>query len=301
MQDSDPQNQRVEIVNKLVDNKPDGFKYAVYSFSDSSVKLRDMKGTSDPFDATFFSDGGTGIRHVLNEVINDVSLGDTETGQSTRVLLLSDGYATDISFAKWSLKSLLKKYVNNNLIVSTVGLGNSVDESLMTDIASMTGGVYVHADDINNLATAMKEAAIGTKDRTMLGFRGYCKTNTLHMIMRILFIFIIGVFIDYLKITVYGGYRKIHIAVLVVALVLASMFAEFGFENLPFQESTVRMIMFALLAAFLIDKMARSRYVPHGRDEYAEEDGGFHQNLPGTDELQKGPEDNTRDFKSLGD
>lgn len=251
MLDSDPNCERKEAINTLVADKNSDFKYSIYVFSSEVYQARDMqpklKGSST---LDLKSDGGTAMFGCLEQVLSDIATGKLETTNATRVLLLSDGYAGDTPLVK---SKLLKKYINNNLVISTIGLGSGVDEKTMEQIASYTGGVYIHVDDASNIDTAMIDAAIQTSTRNLLGFRGFCKTNVLHAVMRVVFLLIIIALIYVLKIYSYGKYYNPNLIVSCISSVIAGLLPEIALQVLSWNDNLVRVIFCVLVSVTLFE------------------------------------------------
>ena len=172
----------------------------VYSFSDNTQILRDMKPISEGgVEITLGEGGGTSIKGALKQVMEDYENKVWTDDKAPRVILLTDGYATDIGLFS-PIGGVLKKYARSNISVSTVGLGN-VDEGLMQKIADGTNGVFLQVEDASLLKGAMEEAGKAFSDsRDLLSLRKVQDMDWLYGIMRVVFLTILGTLIGFLMI-----------------------------------------------------------------------------------------------------
>ncbi len=281
MESNDPENKRLPAVRKLVSNKPSNFQYAVYTFSDGVNMVRSMQPKSQGLNSVDLkTEGGTALFGSLETVINDLATGKLKVTEATRVLLLSDGYAGDIPFNKGKI---LREFVNRNIVVSTIGLGQGVDIKTMEQIAEYTGGVYVQVDDADMLDTAMIDAAVKTAPRHLLGYRGYCKTNTLHAVLRIVFMLIIVGLVYVFKLYSYGKYYTPNVVVAAITCVAGALLPEIGLEALFWNDNVMRVLMCTLIAVTVVETIIRTpqRRTSYDEYEYSDVDTGDSSSLSG--------------------
>ena len=267
MEDSDPEQERFRAVDAIIANKEDSFPYMIYGFADDVVVLREMGPKSAGHgDLTTVPEGGTSIKKSLEQILDDYSTGKWDGGDRPRVVMLTDGYATDIGFLS-NMRKVLKNYQKNRISVSTVGLG-AVDEDLMEQIASSTGGVFISVDNASDLLDAMSNAAIRQSKRDLLSARGYCRPEALYVIMRIVFLAILGMLIGALATVVYGDEYSVMVSLIVSAItsVLGAMIMEIGTYAMALNPALMWLIMWMLFAATLTLK--HQRIIVH-------ESGGF--------------------------
>lgn len=202
--ESDPDQMRYSAIDDVLEDMDESFPYMVYSFSDECEILRDMAPISEgKADLTGNSYGGTAIRGVLTQVMNDYKNQVWDGGERPKVILMTDGYATDIGLFH-PINRVLKQYVREGVSISTVGL-EQTDENLMTQIADTTGGVFVRASDAGELSSAMQSAVSRTSSRDLVSARYSGQDNALLGFLRILFIFILGTGTGLLAMLVYGN------------------------------------------------------------------------------------------------
>lgn len=193
MQESDPNMLRYEAIEQVLDGMPEDFPYMIYSFSNDVQKIRDMRPISDGVgEIPSESNGGTSIRGALNRVLDDYKDKIWQDDQRrTKVILLTDGYATDIGFFR-PIGRTLKKFAKAHISVSTVGLGQ-VDTKLMEKIAETTDGVFLQAEDAALLKDAMTSAARQYSEvRNLLSVRAPQEKDWLYGMMRVLFLTLLG-------------------------------------------------------------------------------------------------------------
>lgn len=200
MEGNDPNYLRYEAINEILSGMPEDFPYMVYSFSDNTQILRDMKPISEGgVEITLGEGGGTSIKGALKQVMEDYENKVWTDNKAPRVILLTDGYATDIGLFS-PIGGVLKKYARSNISVSTVSLGY-VDKGLMQKIADGTNGVFLQVEDASLLKGAMEEAGKAFSDsRDLLSLRKVQDMDWLYGIMRVVFLTILGTLIGFLMI-----------------------------------------------------------------------------------------------------
>lgn len=295
MADNDPNTQREKAIATLVRDKSENFKYSIYVFSDDVKKIRDMQPKSYGFTGIDLNtEGGTAMFGCLKKVLSDISTGNLKTDSATRVILLSDGYAGDEPLFK---HKLLKEYIENDIVISTIGLGTGVDTSTMKHIAEYTGGVYIHVDDASMLDTAMLDASIQTSTRNLLGFRGFCKTDVLHAVLRVLFLLVIIALIYILKIYSYGKYYNPNLILSGILCVIAGFLPEIALQTFSWNDNLVRVVFCVLISITLVE------YIEPKRDRYRrtsfDETGENEFDLSGSSELANEHKIEDRNVSSL--
>lgn len=274
MDGSDPKFQRYDAISQILEGKEESFPYAVYSFSNEIICLREMapRGTTvETFSMPESQGGGTPIKGALTEVLEDFKSGKISDTDSPKVLLLSDGYAGDIGIFS-SVKSLLKEYVENGISISTVGLGSSVDESLMNKIAKGTGGIYMNVSEASNLAEVMNEAIEASSARDLLSLRVVPKADFLYFIERVLFMGLIGAAIGIMMIFA-AGLQKDSDLVMVSSIIKgfsASLILELFINTFGSSERMMQLIYFVIISAIFSTLIVREKTRGRGYGTYGE-------------------------------
>ena len=192
MSGNDPDYQRADAIGEIM--RETDIPYCVYKFSEEAELIRSMDYYQDTDSYDFNSDGGgTDILGSLDMVAEEMKDPSFNGGSNPKVLLLSDGESYD-----YGLNEVTQKFADMIVSISTVGFG-SVNDSLMKNIANMTGGVYVHCEDVSALTKGMKEAIISYSGRTLLTPRYNVSNPVLYAILRILFLTMIAAMIGFTK------------------------------------------------------------------------------------------------------
>lgn len=149
---NDPQGLRRAAAKNFVDALLAGDRAAVVDFDSSARLLAPLTGDRvvakaaiDRIDDIGGTDIGAGMRVALDELAR----GD-EDGRAQVVILLTDGegsYST----------SLTDRAVTDQVVVYTIGLGASVDASLLQTIADRTGGQYYPVATAADLPEVFRE------------------------------------------------------------------------------------------------------------------------------------------------
>lgn len=193
--DTDPDNLRISAANGLIQKVTTENKLpvAVYFYSNEVVNARTISLSSEPVLCPK-SEGGTATKLALETVYADID--KDSWGEEPKVVLLSDGQAGDY-YSNREIDSLLESYKKAGVTVSTVGLSERVRS--LEYIAKKTGGAYVYAKNAEDLADVLYRAAITYGQRDLLSFRGDTFCPPLYAVLRILFLFILGVILSGLQ------------------------------------------------------------------------------------------------------
>lgn len=160
MSTNDPSNLRNEAAKVFVDTMDDWDWISIVDFDDDAItywkllpvvsKRPQIKNAIDMVD----SSGGTNIGAALNE--GYINLESVLRGNKKVAILLTDGQGAYSGEAN--------QFAQRGWPVYTIGLGNTVDETLLQQIAQQTGGKYYHlssADDLIDLYYEISVAVSG--------------------------------------------------------------------------------------------------------------------------------------------
>ena len=253
MMDNDPNEERVQAVSTVVNDKESDFNYAVYTFDDKYNLARTMSPKKNGLETIeLHSNGGTAISTTIKGVTHDIETGAINGGEYPKILLLSDGHSTDNFYGIFGIRKEIQKLQKLGVTISTIGLGESVDKSFLSSLAQKTGGVYINIDNINQLSNAMKEAISTYANRDLLGIRPYNKLNLLYAFLRILFIFIIASGILVVKCLVCGGsnFSGIFLGCTILNLI-AAILLEFGLNLVAIGNLVSHIVMCILIASII--------------------------------------------------
>ncbi|MDI9624683.1 MAG: vWA domain-containing protein [Methanothermobacter sp.] len=158
MYSSDPNNLRIEAAKNFIDKMdPQRDQVGAVNWDDEVLGSEPL--TNDFQKVKNFIDtggafGGTDLDIGLNEAIRLLDEGG-RTNSSKFIIFLTDGegYYTPSG----SLGSPADDAKNKGYIIYTIGLGDYVDETILQEIANVTGGKYLHATDASVLDSIFSE------------------------------------------------------------------------------------------------------------------------------------------------
>lgn len=158
MSSNDRQGLRKEAAKNFVDKLGENDRCAIIDF-DSSASLvcpltTDKAALQAAIDSVN-SSGGTNLSNPVSTGIDELL--KEENNHYKYIILLTDGNGSYSS-------SYSQQALDAGIVIYTIGLGNSVDTSLLTDIASFTGGKYYHATTADDLIGIYDDTASETID-----------------------------------------------------------------------------------------------------------------------------------------
>ena len=252
MSGSDPDGQRYQAIAELLSDAAPDFPYMVYRFADVPALVRPMAPVSEGVPALEpLASGQTAIRAALTQALDDRESGVWDGGTSPRVVLLTDGYATDVGIFH-PIRSLLRRYQKAGVSVSTIGLGGA-DERLLQRIAGSTGGVYLDVVDASGLSQAMEEAALRFAGRDLLSDRSAPRLGWLYALLRILFVTLLGFALGCFTLIPYGFDDSPALTILssAVKALLGAVALEVGVCALGLPEGIFQFLLWLILALTL--------------------------------------------------
>lgn len=257
MNRTDPDGMRYQAIETLLDDKDPAFAYGVYQFSDSAKLVRAMAPVreggmgNEPVNA-----GGTAILHTLDTILQDLDNGRLQLEDNCRMILLSDGYATDMEkTSRYDCIRRLEQYADRGVSISTVSMTAGADSQLLTLIADKTGGIYVSVRDIQQLEQGMRQAAQTEEgSRNLLGYRSEKDTGILFPAARILFLICLGLLLAVEKTVVCERYLNTNSVLISSAAgsALAGICLEAGMNTLGMHPSAMRIALCILMAVTLL-------------------------------------------------
>jgi Ca-activated chloride channel family protein len=100
------------------------------------------------------ANGGTNMARGIELGVAQLA---ARTGRAARVVLLSDGHANEGDFSPGGLRARVQRGVRHEAIVSTVGLGDGFNESLMTSLADAGAGNFYYVRHAGELAGVFED------------------------------------------------------------------------------------------------------------------------------------------------
>lgn len=281
MEGNDPSQERVAAVRRILEDQPKDAQYAVYSFGENVGCVRRMGPVSEGSGGLETEPaGGTPIVAMLQYLKQEFENGILIEPEATRVILLTDGYATDNGLFGGRINRTLKYFNKNHITISTVGLGDA-DERLLKKIADRTGGISIMVSDVDQLKGAMQSAIVREDNsRNLLSYRENVSMTWLYVLMRILFVAILGLIVMVIKLAVVNNVESqgIILAVSVVGSLLAGIVLEAGINAVGAPEPLMRLIAAVLMGitpAYVIKAGTSRSYVSYDEESGFDDYGGY--------------------------
>lgn len=257
MDKTDPDGMRYKAIDKLLEDKNSKFEYAVYKFSDSTQLVREMAPISN--ESTKYkivNMGDTRIANALETIIQDIKSGKMVLRGNCRIILLSDGAATDIDDSNMNTYiNKLEWFKEQGISISTVGMTSAADTGLLMTTAESTDGMFVTVDNVEQLEQEMKQIVEEVQEeRNLLEVRTENNINLLLAVLHILFIVCLGVVIAVEKAILCERFINTNtvLSSSIVGSVLAGIFMEVGMNFINIPSHIVRITVCVLIAFTLL-------------------------------------------------
>lgn len=169
---NDPDNVRKTVTKEFINRLTDNDTAALISFDSSAITLANFTSDKtvlcnavDKLD----SSGGTSLSVGINSALNLFGNKEKAENRLQYIVMLTDGIGSYSA-------TYTTKAKNANIIINTIGLGNSVSQTVLTDMAEGTGGNYYHvnqADELYYIFDTIAEKADYYKDSDGDGLSDY--------------------------------------------------------------------------------------------------------------------------------
>lgn len=136
-----------EAINSFVDALEDEDRAALVKFESESTILSGLtedKQSIKDYVSTLSPGGLTAMYKGFNDAIEILSNPDEQYGYKM-IIVLTDGIDEPSTSYNNEYSHLVDKAKDNNIITYTIGVGSSVDTSILTKVAEETGGSYYSA------------------------------------------------------------------------------------------------------------------------------------------------------------
>lgn len=257
MNETDPDGMRYEAIDKLLEHKEPEFCYGIYYFADTAKIARNMapirEGNAklEPENG-----GGTAVIGVLDTILQDLESERLKLPDRCRMILLSDGYATDVDAAsRYDCIRRLEQFADKGISISTVGMAGDVDTELLMLAADKTGGTYVSVQDVEQLEAGMRMAAQSDAEhRDLLGYRSEGDADWLLAGLRIVLIVGLGILIAVEKTVLCERFLNTNSVLLSSAAgsALGGICLELGMNTLGLHPGLMRVLLCVLLGFTLL-------------------------------------------------
>lgn len=247
MDSNDPSVKRYDAIRSIMASKSADTQFAVYSFGSDVSQVLPMTqvGAGIP-DLSPVQSGGTAMGAALERVIGDVEQGALGAIHNPAVILITDGYATDVEMGA-ELNTLMNRYVAKGIPINTIGMG-WVDRRMLSHMANATGGTFVGIERATGLYEAVEQASQGNS-YDLLSFRPEWSTSWIHAVMRVLFIGIYAAMFTCMMMICYGDSRSAKFTMWwgIGKGVLAALFLEIGINALMLYDPIVCLLCMVII------------------------------------------------------
>lgn len=257
MNQTDPEALRYQAVEKLLEDKEPEFCYGIYQFADQAQMVRNMAPVGEKHTAYKVENtGGTAFIRVLDTILQDLESGKLKLPDRCRMILLSDGYATDVDAAsRYDCIRRLEQFADKGISISTVGMAADVDMELLMLAADKTGGIYVGVQDIGQLEAGMRQAAQpDVEHRDLLGYRSVGEADWVLAVLRVVFIIGLGILVAVEKTVLCERFLNTNsvLASSVAGSALGGICLEAGMNMLGLHPSAMRAALCVLVGFTLL-------------------------------------------------
>ncbi len=254
---TDPNGMRYEAIQTLLEHKDPDFCYGIYHFSDSAQMVRNMEPVSEGgVGREPVNQGGTAVINALDTILHDLDESTLQLDNHCRMILLSDGYATDLDeTSRYDCIRKLEQFADRGISISTVGMTGDVDTQLLMLIADKTGGTYVSVRNVEQLEQGMRQAAQTQEgSRNLLGYRSEKDTGILFSAVRIIFIICLGILVAVEKTVLCERFLNTNSVLVssVIGSALAGICLEAGMNTFGLHPSVMRIALCILIAFTLL-------------------------------------------------
>lgn len=169
---NDPNNVRKTVTKEFINRLTDTDTAALVSFDFSAITLSDFTSDKDVLCNAvekLDSSGGTSLSVGINGALNLFSTKEKSENRLRYIIMLTDGIGSYSTIYTTRAK-------DDNIIIHTIGLGNSVSRAVLTNMAEGTGGNYYHvnqADELYYIFDTIAEKADYYKDSDGDGLSDY--------------------------------------------------------------------------------------------------------------------------------
>ncbi|MBL4844805.1 MAG: VWA domain-containing protein, partial [Planctomycetes bacterium] len=113
--------------------------------------------------------GGTNIGGALDELCDELSKVPTKLRHA---VLLTDGQSGE---DQGDVMRLTRRFRKARITLTTVGVGNDIDQNLLQDLAAGTGGRFIHAADARTLPRLLSQEAVAASQALLIEREQYAR------------------------------------------------------------------------------------------------------------------------------
>ena len=251
MEVNDADEERYSAIKDVMHETKGQKNFCIYSFANRCKRITEMMAASevDSINMRLIGStdvgGGTAILEAIQHILNDIEVGSLQAGKNPRILLLTDGID---EFTQLETRPVFSRANRMNVSVSAVGFGGC-DDAYLQNIADMTNGKFVHAQDASELSEAMVIVSDGNSDyqRNILNHRepGSVFGEIIYGAERVLFMIILGALFFFIKAMMIRSGSNSGNLILphVIAVTLGALGIEVGMNIFSLPEKLMRLLL----------------------------------------------------------
>lgn len=202
MSRTDPDNERFDALNHLLNSMNSSNRVSVYKFDDKAQKIEGMSSVTsgvedeimNKLDGYRYPSGNTNMGAALNSAYKEIEA-SKEIGRNAMVIMLSDGgdnYNLDNKFDK-----VIKPYNDEGIPVYTVGMSDGDNFYMLKKIARSSGGDYYNVKDVKDIKNTFVKIYRDRQERLLNDKRnGIYEGSLFYAFLRVLFITILAALIS---------------------------------------------------------------------------------------------------------
>ncbi|WP_234124431.1 vWA domain-containing protein [Clostridium hydrogenum] len=271
MSKTDPNNERFDAVNDLLNSMNSTNRVSVYTFDDHTTKIKVMSYVDNSVKDDITNElqkyknpsGNTNMREALDSAYDEINKSEGK-GRNAMVIMLSDGgdnYDLDKKFDK-----TMEPYNYAGIPVYTIGMSDGDNFYMLKKIAQASGGDYYNVKDVKNIKNTFVKIYRDRQGRLLNDKRnGIYGDSTFYGCLRVIFITLISILISaavsfvldnkyLLKGFIIGG---------AIGGIIAGLILEIGFNTVSWHGSLYRALA-DLAMAVVFTLFAREYYDEKG-------------------------------------
>lgn len=241
MKETDPENERFKATLNLLNSMKEDNRASIYKFNDNVEKILPMTeitpDTKDYVEEKLEEHknpvGKTNMSEALKEAYKEIE-STSSNDRSAMIILLSDG--GDSFNLNSEFEDTMNPIIERGIPVYTIGMSSGNDSSMLKKIARETGGAYHNVENVKELNDVFNKIYNSREQRLLVDKRnGVSEEKTLYMILRILFVAILGALIPVCVSFVFDNKNLLKGFIIggSISGIVAGLIIEYGFLHLP--------------------------------------------------------------------
>ncbi|WP_411679519.1 vWA domain-containing protein [Clostridium thailandense] len=198
MSKTDPNNERFSAALDLLDSMNEDNRVSFYRFDDTAEQIFPMTKVTDKTKKDIEeklkqhenAKGNTNMREALLKAYDEIKSSEN-SGRNAMVILLSDGGDTYDLAQKFD--ETMKPFKSNGIPIYTIGMLSENNFYILKKISRESNGNYYSVKEVKDLKGVFNKIYMDMQQRLLVDKRdGVYESSSFYMILRILFIAVIG-------------------------------------------------------------------------------------------------------------